>query len=252
MRYHFKKSGLFMLLVIVLTVVSSSVSAQRYYGNPRWSHNYYPSARVYAYAPRPLFRPSLSLNFGFDNRYETLYSPYRHSYMPYGPSIGFRINTLPYGYYPFSYGSNYYYYHNNTFYRRNDDRNYEVVNPPIGAKLPELPRDAKSVTIDGSRYYELGGTYYQETFNGNNDVLYEVVGVNGRLSTIQNNNQYNNNQGYNNQNSSMPTEGDILDRLPEQCKTITVNGQALYVSPDNIYYQKKTDSKGTYYKVVGK
>ena len=138
-----------------------------------------------------------------------------------------------------------------TFYRRNNDRNYEVVNPPIGAKLPELPRDAKSVTIDGSRYYELGGTYYQETYNGNNDVLYEVVGVNGRLST-NNNNQYNNSQSINNQNSRMPTEGDILDKLPEQCKTITVNGQPLYVSPDNIYYQKETDSKGIYYKVVGK
>jgi hypothetical protein len=243
MRYHFTKTTLFVLLAIALTVVSSSVSAQRYYGNPRGPRNFYPSPRVYTYAPRQVFRPSLSINLGFDNRFASPYNAYHRSFIPYGPSIGCHINTLPFGYYPFSYDNNYYYYHNNTFYRRNNDRNYEVVNPPIGAKLPELPRDARPVSIDGNRYYELGGTYYQETYNGNNDVLYEVVGVNGRLS---------NNKGYNNQNSRTPTEGDIVDRLPEQCRTITLNGQTLYISPDNIYYQKETDNKGTYYKVVGR
>ncbi|MBC7650781.1 MAG: hypothetical protein H7101_03435, partial [Deinococcales bacterium] len=174
-----------------------------------------------------------------------------HPYIPYGPSIGFNVNTLPYGYYPFNFGRNYYYYHNNTFFRRNNNRNFEVVSAPIGAKLPELPRDAKTVIIDGVRYYELGGTYYQETYNNNNDVLYEVVGVNGRLLTNQNN-FYNNNQGYNNQNNRILSEGDIVDRLPEQCRIITVNGQTLYVSADNIYYQKETDSNGIYYKVVGR
>lgn len=243
MRYLFTKSIVYSLYAFILTATSSNVGAQRYYGYPSGPHNYYPSPRMYGYVPRPIIRPSLSINFGFDNRYATPYNTYNRSYIPYGPSIGFRINALPFGYYPFSYGSNYYYYHNNTFYRRNDDRNYEVVDPPIGAKLPQLPRDARSVTIDGIRYYELGGTYYQETYNGNNEVLFEVVGVNGRLSTNQNN--------YNRSNSN-PTEGDIVDSLPEHCRAITVNGQTLYVSLDNIYYQKETDNKGTFYKVVGK
>ena len=168
-------TNLFLVAVLIITITSSTV-AQRYYGHPRGSRNYYPS-QSYAYVPRPVFRPSLHINLGVGSSYYSRpYSPYYRSYMPYGPSIGFRVNALPYGYFPFYFGSNDYYYYDNTFYRRYDDRNYEVVAPPIGAKLPQLPKNAKAVTIDGIRYYELGGTYYQETYNDKNQTLYEVVG----------------------------------------------------------------------------
>jgi hypothetical protein len=153
---------------------------------------------------------------------------------------------------PIHCGNDNYYYNDNTFYRRYDDRNYEVVTPPIGAKLPQLPSAAIAVIIDGLKYYELGGTYYVATYNNNNQVLYEVVGVNGELRTNQND-KYNN---YNNQNQPQQNrpiqEGDFVDNLPDQCKNITINGQALFVSPDNIYYQQIVESNRTYYKVVGK
>jgi hypothetical protein len=246
---------LFCVAVIVIATTSSA-TAQRYYGHPRGgSGNYYPSPRVYAYAPpRPVFRPSLQINLGLGSRYYPRpYSPYSHSYVHYGPSIGFRVNVLPYGYFPFYFGSSNYYYYDNTFYRRYDDRNYEVVAPPIGAKLPQLPKNATGVTIDGIRYYELGGTYYQETYNDKNQTLYEVVGVNGELRTnsVQNNNGNFNNQNQPQQNRPIQ-EGDFVDNLPDQCKTITINGQTLYVSPDNIYYQQIIESNRIYYKVVGK
>ena len=221
-------------------VITSTTSAQRYYGHSR---NYYSSPRVYACAaPRPYYRPSVSLNFGANNfRYGHNYPSYYRPYIAYGPSVGLHVNVLPFGYYPFSFGNNNYYYNNNTFYRRYNDENYEVVIPPIGAKLPNLPTNAKPVTIDGIRYYELGGTYYQETANNNNQLLYEVVGTNGQLNTSAN-------KPLNKQ----PIEGDIVDKLPEQSRTVSVNGQTFYVSPSNIYYQEFTDADGTFYKVVGR
>ncbi|MFC4232898.1 DUF6515 family protein [Parasediminibacterium paludis] len=245
--------------LVVLLILTNHVSAQRYWGR---SGYYHPSPRVYAYAPTPIFRPSVQISLGLGSPYYARpYVPYYRPYIPYGPSIGFRVSVLPYGYWPFYFGSDYYYYYDNTFYRRYDDRNYEVVAPPIGAKLPQLPKNAKAVTIDGIRYYELGGTYYQETRNEKNQVLYEVVGVNGELKTNQLQNNSNsgnniNNGNFNNQNQPQQNrpiqEGDFVDNLPGQCRTITVNGQTLYVSPDNIYYQQINESNRTYYKVVGK
>ena len=247
MQLHTQKTYKLILAIAVLVItITLNASAQRYYDHPRSSHNYY-SVPSYAYAPRPFFRPSLHINLGIGTGYyASPYAPYYRSYVPYGPNIGFRVNVLPYGYFPFYLGSNNYYYYDNTFYRRYDDRNYEVVAPPIGAKLPELPKNAKAVTIDGIRYFELGGTYYQETSNDKNQVLYEVVGVNGELKTNQNSN--NATPPYN----RTPQEGDIVNNLPDQCKTITLNGQTLYVSPDNIYYQQVNDGNKTAYKVVGK
>jgi hypothetical protein len=232
---------------IALLLIGDQASAQRNWGRPGY---YHPSPRVYAYAPRPVFRPSFNFSVGFGSRYYARpYVSYSRAFAPYGRSIGFRVNTLPYGYLPIHFGSDYYYYYDNTFYRRYDDRNYEVVAPPIGAKLPQLPSAAKAVTIDGQKYYELGGTYYVATYNNSNQVLYEVVGVNGELKTNQNGN-------YNNQNQPQQNrpiqEGDFVDNLPDQCKTITINGQTLFVSPDNIYYQQIVDDNRIYYKVVGK
>jgi hypothetical protein len=238
------------LTLIALLTISSQLSAQRNWGRPG---NYYPSPRVYAYAPRPVFRPPFNINVGFGSRfYARPYIPYYRTFSPYGRSIGFRVNTLPFGYLPIHCGNDNYYYYDNTFYRRYDDRNYEVIAPPIGAKLPQLPSAATAVIIDGQKYYELGGTYYVATYNNNNQVLYEVVGVNGELRTNQND-KYNN---YNNQNQPQQNrpiqEGDFVDNLPDQCKNITINGQTLYVSPDNIYYQQIVESNRIYYKVVGK
>ncbi|MDI9365304.1 MAG: DUF6515 family protein [Flavobacterium sp.] len=237
--------------LVALLAISSQISAQRNLGRPGY---YHPSPRVYAYAPRPVYRPSVHISLGLGSRYYAKpYLPRYKSFAPYGPNIGFRVNALPYGYLPFYFGSRNYYYYDNTFYRRYDDRNYEVVAPPIGAKLPELPKAAKVVTIDGVKYYELGGTYYLPTYNEKNEILYEVVGVNGELETNQ---LSNDNGNYNNQNQPQQSkpiqEGDFVDNLPNQCKTITINGQTLYVSPNNIYYQQIVEYNRVYYKIVGK
>src|SRR3569833_1889511 len=77
------------------------------------------------------------------------------------PTIGFRFGLLPFGYYTFYWGADLYYYSGGAFYRPMDDGGYEVTTPPVGAAVPELPKGARSIVIDGQQYYEFNGVYYQ-------------------------------------------------------------------------------------------
>ncbi len=46
--------------------------------------------------------------------------------------------------------------------------------------------------------------------------------------------------------------GDIVTQLPQDSKIVTVNGQQLYETPDNIYLQEENNNGIVQYKVVGK
>ncbi len=49
-----------------------------------------------------------------------------------------------------------------------------------------------------------------------------------------------------------PQIGDIVLKLPDNCRKIKVNGEVLYVSPDGVYYQEIIDANGNKtYKIVG-
>jgi len=43
-----------------------------------------------------------------------------------------------------------------------------------------------------------------------------------------------------------------VDNLPADCKTVVVNGNKYFVSPDDVYYEEVTSGSKTQYKVVGK
>lgn len=125
---------------------------------------------------------------------------YRGGYSRYyAPRIGFHINVLPYGYYPFYWGDDQFYYDNGLFYQQYDNStDYQVVAPPMGAIMPNVPQDAKSITIDGQQYYELNGVYYQPVTTSDGTTGYKIVGKDGELNTDQNNGDYNNQDGNNN------------------------------------------------------
>ena len=55
-----------------------------------------------------------------------------------------------------------------------DEENYEVVGPPVGATVPYLPEDAKEITVNGKAYYESEGTYYKP-FSSDGEVIYMVA-----------------------------------------------------------------------------
>jgi hypothetical protein len=159
----------------------------------------------------------------------------------YAP-FGICVSTLPIGYYPFYWGGVRYYYYEGVYYRDHGDKEYEVVDAPMGAVVSALPKGAKSVTVNGEKFYEFNGTYYQESVNDKNEVIYTVVGKNGEI----------NNSDEPDVDANVPLHiGDVVSSLPENSRQVVINGEALYVSPDNYYFKQRTDNGVTSYEVVG-
>jgi hypothetical protein len=194
----------------------------------------------------------------------------------YYPRLGFSIGVLPYGYYPFSWGSDRFYYSSGYFYQY-DNNQYTVVEPPIGAAVNSLPGNAQAITINGQQFYEANGVYYTPVTQDNGTVVYQVAGKDGQLDTAYNSqNNYapqndgyggrqnvaprpNNDMGYQPQSApnkqqdiAVPEIGDLFYSLPTDTRKIKIQGQSYFVSPDDYYYQETRDQKGDKaYKVMG-
>ena len=67
-----------------------------------------------------------------------------------------------------------FFYTNGIFYKETS-AGYQVVSPPAGAKVKELPINAEQVSIEGELFYEHNSTLYKkvETVNG---FVYQVSG----------------------------------------------------------------------------
>jgi len=187
---------------------------------------------------RPAYRPG-----GWYNRpgyhYRPGYGrPYYGYYSYYRPFIGFRLSVLPYGYYPFYFGANQFYYSGGLFYRQYEN-SYEVVVPPVGAEVPNLPSDAQQVTINGQTFYEYKGVYYTQSINADGKTIYVVAGKDGVLNT-----------------SDGPVDthqiGDVINQLPEGSRAVIIKNEKYFVSPDEVYYEEVTGNNGTSYRVIGK
>jgi hypothetical protein len=183
--------------------------------------------------------------FGLGLGYRSVYG-YRPAYYGFGyPSLGFYLNTLPYGYYPFYMGSSMYYYNNGIFYSPYDD-GYVVTAPPVGAAVPGLPKGAKSIMIDNQQFFEYNGVYYKVVINDKGDKVYVVAGKNGVLNTEREDGNDDTADQY-----QGPRVGDMVNRLPDNTRSVTLNGKKYYVSPDEVYYEAVTDNRGnTAYKVA--
>jgi hypothetical protein len=55
-----------------------------------------------------------------------------------------------------------------------EDYNYEVVGPPVGATVPYLPEDADEESVAGKTYFHYDGTYYKP-FASDGETIYMVV-----------------------------------------------------------------------------
>lgn len=92
------------------------------------------------------------------------------------------------------------------------------------------------------KFYELNGTYYKEDRNSKGQVIYTVAGKNGHIDNTENE------PAPNPAPPAAPKTGDRVNELPDNCKTVVVNGQKLYVSPSDTYYRPETDGS---YTIVG-
>lgn len=68
-----------------------------------------------------------------------------------------------------------YYYNDGVFYIMNANNEYEVIVPPAGALVDELPDDYDLITIDGAEYYLVDNTVYRMTLIDGSAKL-EVLG----------------------------------------------------------------------------
>jgi hypothetical protein len=160
------------------------------------------------------------------------------------PHLGFYLGFLPFGYYPFYWGSSLYYYYGGVFYSPYDNGGYQVTAPPIGAGVPELPNTAKPIKIDGVQYYELDGVYYRVGQDDKGKTIYIVAGRDGVLNTDASTTDPN-------ATEAAPKVGDIVNQLPDDCRRVILNGKRYFVSPNGIYYEKVTDPNGnTAYKIA--
>lgn len=225
-------------------------------GNLYYRNSFVPRRYSYAYYPHYSILPhtSISIYFGgspyyYDNG--LFYGYYNNYYEPIYAPFGIRIRTLPFGYYPFYIGPTPYYYYGGNYYRNYSDNEYEVVDAPLGAVITDLPKGAQVAMVNGEKFYEFNGTYYKEGVNSKNQVIYTVVGKNGEVNnsdTLRTTN--NTTQG--NVSSGQPLRvGDIIFTLPENCRQVVINGQNLYVSPDNVYFKQNIIDGSTTYEVVG-
>ncbi len=170
---------------------------------------------------------------------------YRPGFGYYGyPHLGFYLGILPFGYYPFYWGSSLYYYYGGVFYSPYDNGGYQVTAPPVGAGVPSLPDSAQPIKIDGVQYYELNGVYYKEGVNDKGEKIYIVAGRDGVLNTGANVTDPN-------ATDAAPQVGDVVNQLPDGCRKVSLNGKKYYVSPDGIYYERVTDPEGnTAYRIA--
>jgi hypothetical protein len=226
-----------------------------YTGRYGYGQRGYPSR--YSYAPRRYFysgyphysvlpRTCVSISFGgYPYYYDRglFYSYYNGFYEPVYAPFGIHVSILPFGYYPFYIGPTPYYYYSGVYYRDYGHSEYEVIDAPMGAVISELPKGAAVAMVNGEKFYEFNGTYYKEGVNSKNQVIYTVVGKNGEI---------NNTDDQETGSSDQPLRvGDIVTTLPLNSRPVTIDGQNLFVSPDNIYFKQTIVNGNTSYEVVG-
>jgi hypothetical protein len=221
----------------------------RYYPN---GYGAYYNNRAYGYRYSPWYnRGGYYYNRGF---YSSLYYP----------RLGFSLGVLPYGYYAFNWGADPFFYSDGYFYQYNNNQ-YTVVEPPLGAAVNALPKNATAITINGQQFYEANGVYYTPITKDDGTIAYQVAGKDGQLDTESSaeNGYAPVNDGYAGRSDGgsstndkatavMPEIGDVFYTLPADSRKIKLGGQLYYVSPDDYYFQETRDTNGNKaYKVMG-
>ena len=153
--------------------------------------------------------------------------------------LGFSCGFLD-GYVQFYWDDDAYYLSDGLYYKY-DNNQYTVVEPPIGAEVDTLPPKAEPIVINGHDYYELNGVYYLPFYRANGKIAYQIAGKDGELNT-----------GLDGQTAINPKVGDMVKKLPRDCRKIKIGDEVLFVSTDGIYYQETKDTYGNKaYVIVG-
>ena len=138
-------------LLCAALMISTGLFAQRgrghdnrYRSNQHYGHVYVNASPRYSY--RPVYQPYYRPYYRSVPVYRPAVRPYYSSplaFVHFGPSFGFRLSVLPFGYSRIFVGSYPYYYNDGIFYRNySNGGGYEVVAPPLNAVVKKLPANA--------------------------------------------------------------------------------------------------------------
>ena len=75
----------------------------------------------------------------------------------------------------YAYANQPYFYQDGVFYIEKSNGNYEVIVPPAGALVKDLPDDYDTITLDGNEFYKVDDTVYRLTLVDGSPYL-EVLG----------------------------------------------------------------------------
>jgi hypothetical protein len=231
------------ILLIIITLAGFYSFAQ-----PGWGRHYayrpayYHGPRVYSVGHPYVSIGFRGLNYAYYGGY--FYRPFPGYFRMVAPPIGIGITILPPGYQRIDVGQYPYFYFNGIYYAPSPGNTYTVVSPPLGAQVNNLPPDTHVMVIDGQKYYEYNGTYYRENVSSDNQRSYTVVGTDGVLNTDS--------DGPAPVTPAGPRIGDRMDKLPDNCREITINGTTYYEAPSGYYYQEVIEKNTISYEVVGK
>lgn len=235
----------FFLAIFGLLFLQDSQAQRGRYNNRRvyrsYNSYYHPRTVISFSSPRVLI-PFGGMNYYYSRGY--YYRSYGSAFRIIAPPIGININILPRSYRQVYVGDVPYYYYGGVYYKKGKKKNtYEVVEAPLGASVPELPEGAEVVVINNQKFYEMNGTYYKEEIKDNSEIWYTVVGRDGKLNT---------DETVLEEEDKGPVVGDIVDKLPNDCRTVVVGGVKYFVSPDGVYYEEIMQQNTLKYKVSGK
>ena len=108
-----------------------------------------------------------------------------------------------------------YHYENGTYYLKTED-GFEAVQAPIGAQVPEIPKESEKVVVDGSNRenYFYAGAFYEQ-----NDQGYIVIPA---------------------------TAGTIVPNLPEGGEEVKIGEQTYVQFGETLYQPIQVDGKNMY------
>lgn len=92
------------------------------------------------------------------------YRLHKGQYIVVPPARGLRVRVLPPSHVRIVVGPGAVFYCAGIFYNllEGTEDEYEVIEPPVGAVVQELPEDAEEVMVDGESYYEYDGALYKK------------------------------------------------------------------------------------------
>ncbi|MCD6329679.1 MAG: hypothetical protein J7M10_04910 [Candidatus Cloacimonetes bacterium] len=151
--------------------------------------------------------------------YGYYYRPWDGYYWRIWPPFGFRISWLPPYYYAFWWRDVEYYYSCNVYYVYIEEEDeYVVVRPPIGAVVETIPDYSEKLIVEGETYFLADGIQYKAVIV-NDEIWFKVIKVvdENEYATVE-----------------LPV-GALIEIIPEDRELLFIDGETYFIAEDVQY-----------------